>query len=134
MTMKSTPSISDQNHYRTNLSNGDVRQMRVAYRDGEATSALARRYRTSVGNVLQLCSGRRFKGAGGPITSRKPRILTDWDAMWIRVIAADTNDADLAAEFGIGRDMVKRIRCGISYRWLDEFVPRVRRQRRSPSC
>ena len=122
-----TSSISNENHYRTHLTNDDVRRMRVAYREGALTIALAQHYGTSASNVLSLCTGRRFRGAGGPITFRKPRRLSDWDAIWIRVMGADASDLDLAAEFGVSRDMVKRIRCGISYGWLDEYLPRVLR-------
>ena len=80
--------------------------------------------------VRQTALGKRYRSAGGPLTRRQPRVCDDLVATWIRVVAVDFSDAELADEFRIGRDMIKRIRCGISYTWLDEVLPRVLRRER----
>ena len=48
------PSISNENHYRTHLTNDDVRRMRVAYREGASTEALAQTYGTGMANEDQF--------------------------------------------------------------------------------
>ena len=122
--------VAGENHYRALLTNAQVRQLRQAYAGGEATAVLAGRYGVSAPRIVEIAGGRRYKAAGGPITHRKPRTCDDWTALWIRVTAADLADEELAEEFGISRDMVKRIRYGISYGWLDEVLPKVKGQRR----
>ena len=78
--------------------------------------------------MIQIASGKRYRSAGGPFTSRKPRKIDYWTALWIRFLALEFSDGDLSDEFDIGADMVKRIRLGINYGWLNTIIPKVTRR------
>jgi hypothetical protein len=122
-------SVRGEAHYRARLTDVQARQLRLSYAAGEASEALSRRYHISAGAVIQVASGKRYRSAGAPITRRKPRKIDDWTALWIRVLALEFSDRDLSDEFGIGADMVKRIRLGINYGWLNTIMPKVTRSR-----
>lgn len=122
-------SVGGEDHYRARLTDVQARQLRLSYAAGESSEALSRLYHISAGAVIQVASGKRYRSAGGPFTSRKPRKIDDWTAMWIRVLALEFSDRDLSVEFGIGADMVKRIRLGINYGWLNTILPKVTRPR-----
>lgn len=119
--------ITGQNHYRALLTNQQARRLRLDYAAGEPTASLSGRYGVSPAVLRQIALGKRYPSAGGPVTRRNPRRCDDLTAFWIRMLAADCSDQDLAAKFGLGADMVKRIRCGISYAWLNEVLPKVTR-------
>ena len=125
--------MAGENHYRATITNAEARQLRRDYAAGDSTASLSRRYGLTPNTTLQIAVGRRYRSAGGPFTRRKPRICNDWVALWIRVLSSDFSNEILGAEFGLSPDMVKRIRYGLSYAWLNDVLPKGNQLSGSPA-
>jgi hypothetical protein len=59
------------------VSAADVVVMRTAFAGGEHEDVLGRRYGISGEHVKEICAGRAWPNAGGPIT-RRPRRNQHW--------------------------------------------------------
>lgn len=101
---------------RTRLTDEDVVEIRLRYREGARQVDLADEYGVSQKTISSIVIGRTRAAAGGPLTTGGARKLTSADVVQIRELSADgMGTAALASRFGVSAQMIQNIVTGKAF-------------------